>query len=462
MPILYDPYGREIREVMKKPMLDIIGAVKVRDQFSTYPSVKLTPEKLGSLLREADAGHILRQAELFEEMEEKDPDLASLFQTRKLAVQALDLEISPASDSREDKKLAEFVKENLEDLDMDDAILDLLDAVAKGCAFAEIDWRMDGSSVAVGGLEWIHQKRFTFAELSAGWQTPLPKAPKLLTEANSIHGEDIPPWKIVYHRYKGRSGFAQRAGLMRVVAYYYLFKNYAIKDWVVFLEKFGQPLRVGKFQPGAGDEDKKILREALVNLGTDAAAMISDTTILELLENTTASMSSDMFAAATEFFNKSYAKAILGQTATTEGTPGALGEGKERGEVRRDLVKADANALAKTLRDQLVWPLIGFNFGWDKALPSIKFHIDDPENLGETATTHKALVEMGTPIPLSFIRKKYGIPEPLGDEPVLERQAPPEPFNGVGANNYSPVPGAIRESPFGAIKKKVPIGSRLV
>lgn len=448
--MLFDPYGREIREVLKKPISEMVGTVQVRDQWSTYPSVRLTPEKLASLFREADNGDIIRQSELFEEMEEKDPDLASLFQTRKLAVQGLSLDIAQASDSAEDKSIAEFVRENIEDLDLDDAILDLLDAIAKGCAFMEIDWRMDGGKATIGGLDWIHQKRFTFLEHSAGWNTPLPKAPKLLTDEEPIRGIDIPPWKIIYNRYKGRSGFAQRAGLMRTVAYYYLFKNYTIKDWVVFMEKFGQPLRLGKFTASAGEEDKKVLKQALQNLGTDAAAMISDSTMLELLENKTTQSSSDLFGRATEFFNKSYAKAILGQTATTEGTPGALGGEKERGEVRRDLVRADANALAKTLRDQMVWPLVGFNFGWDKALPSVQFQIEEPEDLNVLASTHKSLVEMGTPIPLSFIQEKYGIPAPVGDEPVLTApQMPsPDPFN----------------NPFAALKKKptIPVGKRLV
>ncbi|CAH8712517.1 DUF935 domain-containing protein, partial [Paenibacillus melissococcoides] len=38
--------------------------------------------RLAQIFREADAGDVLRQMELFEEMEEKDPHLFSQLQTR--------------------------------------------------------------------------------------------------------------------------------------------------------------------------------------------------------------------------------------------------------------------------------------------------------------------------------------------------------------------------------------------
>jgi len=38
---------------------------------------------------------------------------------------------------------------------------------------------------------------------------------------------------------------------MRVCAWMYLFKNYAVKDWIGFPEVYGMPLRVGKYEPGA-------------------------------------------------------------------------------------------------------------------------------------------------------------------------------------------------------------------
>jgi phage gp29-like protein len=409
----------------------------------------LTPEKLAGYFRQADLGDILQQAELFEEMEEKDPILGSVVHTRKLAIQNIEPEILPASDSAEDKKIADLVRGQIDDLDLDDIVLDLMDGLGKGCAFGEIHWDIDGNEARAIGVEWIHQKRFTFAELTAGFTAPLPKLPRLLTDAQPLRGEEVPPWKIIYHRYKARSGFAQRAGLFRGLAYYYLFKNYDVKDWIVFLERFGQPLRLGKYQSSASEPDIDALKEAVMNLGTDAAAVISDSTMIEILEAKTAQASSDMYQRAAEYFDKTYEIAVLGQTATTQGTPGKLGGEDARADVRIDLKKADAKALAKTLRFQLVWPMVGFNFGFDKKLPLLRFPVEDPEDMEKLARMHSTLVDMGVPIPLSFARKKYAIPEPVGGEEVLTPPARPDPF---GAPSL-----------FAALgKKKIPVGNRLI
>lgn len=450
--MLYDPYGREIiREKLTAPITEQMGAVRVRDQFSTYPSVSLTPTKLAGILKEADAGDVSRQCELFEEMEEKDPILGSKLQTRRLAVQALQMEVLPATESAEDKKIAAAVKENLDDIDMDEPLLHLLDAVGKGFASVEINWELSGnSSLAtrhsplawVHGLSWLPQKRWTFNDWKADWNAPVLKLPHLLTDEEQIHGVEVPAFKVVFHRYLGRSGFTQRAGLLRGLAYYYLFKNYDIKDWIVFLEKYGQPLRIGKFMPGASEDDKKVLKEAIQNLGTDSGALISDQTALEIIDSKGTS-SGEHYKMAAEYFDHVYTIGVLGQSATTEGTPGKLGSEKAREQVREDLLRADARALAKTLRQQLAWPMVGFNFGWDKKIPLINFVIEEAEDLNALASTHKTLVDMGAPIPVSYIQKKYGIPEPVGDEPILQ---PPQPSSVFGLGSGV--------SPFAALQLK--------
>ena len=60
----------------------------------------------------------------------------------------------------------------------------------------------------------------------------------------------------------------------------YLFKNYTLKDWVAFCEVFGMPLRLGKYQPGASEDDKRALMQALVAIGADAAGIFPDGTAI--------------------------------------------------------------------------------------------------------------------------------------------------------------------------------------
>ena len=107
---LKDFFGRFFKEAAK-PETRQLGAVSLAERWSTYPSVGLTPNRLAEIFREADLGDVYRQMELFEEMEEKDAHLASLLQTRKLAVLSKDYEILPYSKNSEDQAIAGFVGE---------------------------------------------------------------------------------------------------------------------------------------------------------------------------------------------------------------------------------------------------------------------------------------------------------------------------------------------------------------
>ena len=79
MAILYDQFGREIT-VKKRPETREVAVAAVRDRWSSYPAGGLTPVKLATIFKQADGGDVYRQAELFEEMEEKDTHLFSQLQ----------------------------------------------------------------------------------------------------------------------------------------------------------------------------------------------------------------------------------------------------------------------------------------------------------------------------------------------------------------------------------------------
>ena len=88
--------NRQQAPPQRRPDTREVAVAQVTDKYSDYPSNGLTPVKL---------------AELFEEMEEKDPHLFSQLQTRKNAVTGLDFEIIPFdSDDERDKEIAEFVE----------------------------------------------------------------------------------------------------------------------------------------------------------------------------------------------------------------------------------------------------------------------------------------------------------------------------------------------------------------
>lgn len=411
-----------------------VAAAQVTDKYSEYPSDGLTPVRLAEIFKEADAGDVLRQAELFEEMEEKDPHLFSQLQTRKNAVTGLDYEVIPFdSDDPRDKEIAEFVEAQLGGIEgFEDIMLDLLDAIGKGFAVSEIMWSYDEGHVVVDDIRSRHQKRFFWDSVDDSFKVRTQEAPE---------GIELPKNKFIVHKYKARSGHPSRAGVLRVVAWMYLFKNYTLKDWVAFCEVFGMPLRLGKYQPGASEDDKRALMQALVAIGADAAGIFPDGTAIEFV-NTEKTSSTDLYERLARYCDEQVSKAILGQTLTSDSGGGSYAQSKTHNDVRHDLTAADCKAIAATLRRDLIRPLVLYNFGEDKRIPYLRFDAEESEDLTQTATVIGTLIrEAGLKVPTSYIYKKFSIPKPEGDEEVATPPGQTAQGAGFGPFSFKAQPG---------------------
>lgn len=418
MTTLYDQYGRPLHSEDKKPIEREIAAVSIRDRWSSYPTKGLTPQKLATIFKEADTGHVARQAEMFEEMEEKDAHLYSLLQTRKNSVLGLNWTLLPYSDDPKDLKVLEFIQQALEFEGFEDSLLDLLDAIGKGYSALEIMWEVSEGNAWARNLQHVPAKRFVFDDYGRI---------RLRTEEELVRGIPLVPDKFVLHLYKARSGHPSRSGILRVCAWMYLFKIYGVKDWVTFAEVYGMPLRLGKYDASSTQEDKDSLIQAVSQLGSDAAGIISKSTEIEFVEAIKGN--SNIFQTLCSFCNTEMSKAILGQTLTSEvGSSGSYAASKTHNEVRQDLIEADCKALAETLRRDLIRPLVRFNFGEDAAhrLPYIKFHYEPPEDLKAEADTYKVLIQdIGLPVATEHLYEKFGVPKPKDGQELLQTKTAP-------------------------------------
>lgn len=392
-----------------RPIMAAVAIRDVNDKFSSYPSDGLTPVKLARIFKEADAGDPFRQMELFEEMESKDTHLFSQLQTRKLAVTGLDWEVQPFSQDETDQEIAAFVEEQLKELDgFSDNLMDILDAIGKGISFQEIEWEYRDGHVVVENIEYVHQKKFYYDTLT--------DALMLRTEAFP-GGIPLPENKFIVHRYKARSGHPSRYGVLRVVAWMYLFKNYDLKDWVSFCEVYGMPLRLGTYDATASEKDKAALMDAIVRMGTDAAGIVPSGTDIKFIESNKQS-SVDIYERLARFCDEQMSKAIVGQTLTSD-SGGSYAQSKTHNDVRQDLTEADCKAVMETVRRDLIRPLVEFNFGVQAHVPYFILNATDTDDLKETAEIVNTLAAAGLEIPKSWLYKKFNIPAPEDGEETI-------------------------------------------
>ena len=187
------------------------------------------------------------------------------------------------------------------------------------------------------------------------------------------------------------------------------------------------PLRLGKYDNTASPADREALVQAIRNLGSDAAGVISKSTEIEFVEAASRSGGANPYQLMADFCNREMSKAVLGQTLTTDttGSTGTYAAASVHAQVRRDLVEADAQALAATLREQLLRPLVGFNFGWDKPVPWFRFRFEAEEDLKTLSEVYRNLAAMGVPLDMEHVAERFGIPLPGagGGEQKREKSA---------------------------------------
>jgi phage gp29-like protein len=416
---ILDQWGNPIQQqVLDEPQTSRLG--QLYREYALHPSRGLTPAKLASIFTQAERGHLVAQSDLFQDMEEKDGHIFSEMDKRKRAVLSIDWDITPPRNaSAAEKAQAAWVKEILLDLpDFQSILLDMMDALGHGYSCSEIEWQMLGKERLPKAI--CHRPPSWF-------QVALDDQDKLMLRNASSEGEELWSFGWIKHIQKAKSGYLPRAGLHRVLAWPFLFKNYSVRDLAEFLEIYGLPLRLGKYPPGASDKEKATLLRAVMGIGHDAAGIIPQG--MEIDFKDAAKGQHDPFQAMIDWCERTQSKVIVGQTLSSEARATGMGSGVAtlHADVRDDLKRADALALGNTLTEQLIYPIIAINKGAQdpRRCPRFTFDLYEAEDLTSFADSVPKLVSIGMKIPERYAHEKLRIPMPEGDEPVLAPMAAP-------------------------------------
>jgi phage gp29-like protein len=432
-PALVLPDGRPLTRANLGVEIAAPTRASIRTIQSGHPAQGLTPDRLAQLLRSAEMGDATAYYELAEEMEEKDLHYLSLLRTRKLAVAQLPIEVEPAGDDAEAKKDAALVEDWLDRDMLETELFDILDGIGKGVSATEMIWDMNPKRWLPKALKWRDPRWFKFDDVT-GEELLLRGGPDGVGLDTSL-----PAGKFIVHYHPSKSGLPVRAGLARIAAWGYMFKNFAIKDWVTFLERYGQPLRIGKYGPNESEENKAILYRALWELGSDAAAAFPETMSVDFVDRKAGTAPNDLWKSHAEYIDLQLSKAVLGQTSTSDATAGGLGSGQaeSHSRVAEIIERADAKLLAATLNRDVIVPLVMLNHGPREKYPRLKIGRPDEEDIKLSVETAEKLADMGVKIDGEEMRERAGLPAAKSDDTALKPagQSAPEnsPQEGAGA-----------------------------
>lgn len=277
----------------------------------------------------------------------------------------------------------------------------------------------------VTGMEFIPGKQIVFEPIPR--KHIKPETGVIVLEQSAQEG--IP--------YKGVSniwviGKKRDYGLLLQCSPYALYKKGDFADWAQYIEIFGQPVRIAKYD--ANDIKTKLeLKQAIDEAGSSLALMIPKQAEFEIMDGKTSNSDGQLQERLKNSCNDEMSILILGNTETTSNSNGGSNaKAKEHGKQQLEVSKSDmAYVLTHLNSPEFIailksygYPVEGGHFKFEKeidlALLTQKINID-------------VQVSKLVPVGDDYFYDTYGIPKPVDYE--ARRKAMDERMQAEGGNN---------------------------
>lgn len=235
-------------------------------------------------------------------------------------------------------------------------------------------------------------------------------------------------------------------GLLLKIAPYVIYKRGGFGDWAQFVELFGMPQRIGKYN-SMDEQSRRLLIQAFEEAGAAPYLVIPKESEVE---QTTLSGSANggLYNDFRNACNEEILITILGQTMTTK-DGASLSQSKVHMEVQEKKHRSDRRFVIRMLNKYFVpllerrgYPVHGGKFSFVDKKDEIKV---------EELKTLSTMI----PIPRTYVYEKYGIPEPKdGDDVLLSTpgETAQEPDNEPSSPPKPVKPKIKAGTPVGAVK----------
>lgn len=376
----------------EKPELqEVATTLDGRDITRGYVSPLQLLQPTDTVLRTRGGGDLRLYEELL-----RDDQVQATWAQRQLAVVSVEWEVEPGGNRRQDKAAADFMREQLQAIRFDRATKSMLYGVFYGYAVAECLWGRDGRHVTLDALKVRNRRRFRFD--GAGRL-------RLLT-SSTLEGEllgDRKFWTFSTGADHDDEPYGQ--GMGHWLYWPVFFKRNGLRLWLVFLDKFGQPTAKGTFPQSSTESQKQRLLQALQAVHSDSGVIVPEGMQIELIE--AARSGTADYTSLYDRMDRAIAKVILGHTGSSESAPGRLGGEDMAGDVRDDIVKADADVVCESFNRSVVRWLTEWNYPSAKT-PRVWRKMEAPEDLNKLAERDERVARLGYRPTLRYVEEHYG------------------------------------------------------
>lgn len=274
---------------------------------------------------------------------QSDDHITACIGSRRAGVTKNEWILTPASS----EKRAQYVFEYIDDVitnqwKMKKILRDILKAPLWGYAPLEVMWAVDGGKWYIENLIGKPADWFVF-----GAENEL-----LFRSKKNSKGEQVPENKFIVAKYNDEYDNPYGERLLSKCFWPFTFKRNGWKFWMAFLDKYGIPYIVAKYDKMTKEKEVDELLDKLAAMVQDAILAIPGDGSVEIIESKGGNAGA--FKSVIESCDLATAKILLGQNLTTEiSQGGSYAASQTHMQVRQDIIDEDKELCVETVQEAI-------------------------------------------------------------------------------------------------------------
>ncbi len=405
-PKLVDQYGKPVKSA---PLVQPLGEPSNRKQ-RLAEQAAITPEKVYSAIKSAELGETVQLQDLLFRVS-LDPRVTSDAEKRvgKLALYRFDVrpyEAEGQAVQDRDAEIAAFCRDALNRVRaLADTFVHLGWARLRGWSVAEIQWGFAGNYFVPLAIRPRPTRNYRpMLDASESFE--------MYTDQGWA-GAPLEPYRHIVHSLQC-DGSVLLGGLLLRCVFPVAGKNWTLTQWNQLLDLVGTGITDVTY-----DEDKSGSLKTAKDIASTTGRQLW--TAMSAAYKINRQFPSGTNAGHKELYyeeNAAISEVLTGARLTTDqGQKGTQALGTVHQDNLDDLREGDATRLAETITDQLIVPLVVFNFGPQERYPYAVFQYEKAADLAKEIAVDKGLHEIGANLSASDLYDRYGrrAPESIED-----------------------------------------------
>lgn len=347
------------------PMPAIGAGVSLVD----YRALGADADEWFSIMVEADRGYTAPMIDMFADARDRDSHLDGVTRKRVQSMSGRPINFRPPEGFENDKEALEIAASVrrivlTESRQFRSMLAHLMTGAAYSYAVSPLRWTVNAYREHVPHLGWQHCNRFGFDRdsLRLGFYEG-----RYRSNWRVAPLDEYPDCFVAHVPMGGRSDYPWRRGPIRSCIIPSFIKRRGLHFWLVLAEKFGMPQPYAIVPEGLDHDGESTsdtiatVQAALRGFSTHWSATFSKGVEINSIPGSGA-VKADVHKALIDWAEMTTSIAMLGQNLSTKAEGGSFAAVEVHRYVADDLHLADSTELAETITQQVVEPVVRYNF----------------------------------------------------------------------------------------------------